>query len=57
MTKSQMRKRCLEAGIKMQKVAFMFKGSAGNYSTLSAKDRKELLAMAEKVIKIADKLK
>jgi len=52
-----MRKRCFEAVDKITKVATMFKGSAGNYSTLSAKDRRELLAVGEKILKIADKLK
>ncbi len=57
LTKHQMKKRLIEAAIKMNKVAFMFHGSAGSYAFLSARDRKEIVSMAEKTLKIAEKLK
>ena len=57
MTKAQMRKRLQEAANKIDNVATMFKGSAGNYSTLSHRDRSELLKVAVTARKISEKLK
>ena len=56
MTKNQMKKRLIESAIKINKVAFMFKGPMGSYSALSARDRKELASLAERTMKIAEKL-
>tara|TARA_Y100000004_G_C8706093_1_gene323821 strand:- start:203 stop:385 length:183 start_codon:yes stop_codon:yes gene_type:complete len=57
MTKRQMHNRLKEAASKCVRVALMWQGPAGNYSTLSRRDREKLVKYHDDIMAIAEKLK